>query len=346
VLEFPKNQLEISWVRRKLSDGSSRFLILGVVSNASLGVVVREHTKHLFDELGFASVFPIETLDAGLADIELGLGQLLADVERAWRRNIPLSYAVHDHEAFPYLGRFHGLLHDAFVQDVPAELLPLMRQVVQTSTPGWAADLTDALCIVARSTNARSDERSLARLFVFEGLRVNLLMAAYRTNGGFEGLGGCRRDLDEVAAEQLAELLALPLAESDADLPFASLVASALSRLKLHIDALWSTQCLVEDLRTACEDRARLELALRQADPVDAAVLRNYFDRAHHQQPIPVARLPKEHPLILGEHNEASLNTRAHRALEKLQADEQALSRRPRPVTLAALIIEAEASNA
>jgi hypothetical protein len=316
------------------------------VTQQSLGVVVGGHLKRLVHEIGLGSIFPQEVVDAGLDDLELGLGQLLADVERSSRRGLPLNVAVHDHEGYPYLGRFHGFLHDALVNDVPAELLPLMRRVVRMPAPGWTSDMIDALCIVARSTLARSDERALARLLVFEGIRMNLFMVAYRTNGGFEGLGGSRRDLDDVAAAQLAQLMSFPVQHDDDGLTFATVVASAIVHLKQHVDQLWAMQCLVEELRAACEQRARFELLLRQADPIDAALLRNYFDRAHHQQPVPVARLPREHPLILGNQNEASLNTRTHRAIEKIQTNQRALARRPRPVALADLIIEAEASNA
>ena len=70
------------------------------------------------------------------------------------------------------------------------------------------------------------------------------------------------------------------------------------------------------------------------------------FDRAPWHQPIPVSELPKEHPLILDGHSEDSLNQRSSRAIKKVLANQKALTRRPRPVTLADLILEAEVSNA
>ncbi len=312
----------------------------------SLATVVRGCLERLFADAGFDALVPREVLRAGLEDLELGLGQLLADVERASRRGIPLNVAVHDHEAFPYLGRFHGLFHDAYLQELPAELVPLMRRIVRMPTPSWTSELLDALCIVVRSDTARVEERAFARLLMFEGIRVNLFMSAYRTGGRFEGVGGCRRDLDDVAAGVLAKLLARPLQTDDSDMSFAVVVAAAIATLEERVEALREAQRFVEELRAACEQRAQLELLLRQADPVDAAIMRNHFDRAPHQQPIPVARLPLEHPLILGGYNMATLNTRSHRAIKKLKKNRSAIARRPRPITMADLIIELENENA
>lgn len=137
-------------------------------------------------------------------------------------------------------------------------------------------------------------------------------------------------------------MLAMPLNEDDADMTFAVIVADAVHRLRGRAESLWAMQELVEELRLACSARARAEIAFRAADPVDAAVLRHYFDRADHQQPIPRSRLPLEHPVVLHGHDENSLHKRSGRALKKLTAN----CRPPRPTTLADLIVEMEKANA
>ena len=183
---------------------------------------------------------------------------------------------------------------------------------------------------------------------VFEGIRVNLTMVAYRPHGHFEGIGGCRRDLDRVADKDLANLLAIPQSvdASTPYRPFTTTVAAAIAHLRDHVDGLRAAQKLIDELRTACEDRARLEMLLRNADPVDATVLRNHFDRADHHQPIPVGRLPLEHPLILDGFSEDALNQRTSRAIKKLEHAPRSIVRRPHPISLADLICEGESPDA
>src|SRR5690349_15067681 len=181
--------------------------------------VIASYLRHLLEDLGLTAVLPAGELDAALQDIQLGLGQVLADVERAQRRRIPLSQAVRFHADFPYLGRLHGWIQDAFVAAMPSEFVAIMRRLKYMSPPAWTETFLDDLCVVARSTAARPEERALARLLIFEGLRVNLFMASYKTSGQFEGVGGCRRDLDELADEQLMKLLLVPL-DIDASVPY------------------------------------------------------------------------------------------------------------------------------
>lgn len=316
--------------------------------NDSLPAVVRAHLLRLCRDLGFQELFPDKLMEEGFADLELGLGQLLADVERAHRRNVPLGVAVHAHEQYPYLGWFHGSLQDAYRMALPAELIPIMRRMVHAPPPSWVGETLENLCVVARSDRARPEEAALARLLIFEGIRVNLSIAAYRTNGEYEALGGDARELDEIADKQLETLLAIPLAV-DATTeyrPFTTTVAAAMVRLRERVDEFWSTQALIAELRELCAQRQRLEMLLRQADPKDAAVLRNHFDRPRQRQPIPVARLPLEHPLILACETEDSLNKRTSRSVEKVLKNHSALACRPRPVTIAQLILEMEMNDA
>ncbi len=226
--------------------------------------------------------------------------------------------------------------------NVPQELVPIMRHLAGLPAPGWAIDLHDSTSIIARSELARPEERALATLILFEGVRINLFMSAYRMNGWFEGVGGCRRDLDDFAWEQTAKVLAMPIQADEDALTFAVIVTDALKQLSSRVDQLWKVNTIAAELRAACERAAAAEMLFRRADPVDAAVLRHYFDRSCHQQPLPLSRLPLEHPLILAGHNENSLNKRTERAIEKITKK----VRLPTPTTFADLILEAESTHA
>jgi hypothetical protein len=169
------------------------------LTTPTLAEIVQSHLARLIGDTGLGQLIPAHELTAALEDIGLGVGQLLADVERATRRKVRLDLAVHDHEGFPYLSRFHGWMQDAFVMELPSELLPIMRRLLRTPPSNWMIDTHNSLSTIARSSAARASERALATLMLFEGIRANLSVSAYRMNGGWEGVGGCNRDLDALA---------------------------------------------------------------------------------------------------------------------------------------------------
>jgi len=88
-------------------------------SSQGIIVTVRRNLLRMFAGTGLVDIVGPDIIEAGLEDLELGLGQLLADVEKASRRGVRLSTAVHTHEQFPYLARFHGLLADSLLGQVP-----------------------------------------------------------------------------------------------------------------------------------------------------------------------------------------------------------------------------------
>jgi hypothetical protein len=269
-------------------------------------------------------------------------------VELARRQGVSLGEAVHAHERYPYLCRVHGLLQDAFVIELATELAPILRRFICRPPPGWTRHLMDQLCVVARARAAAPEERALARFLVFEEIRLSLGLAAYRTDGGFEGVGGSRRDLDAIAGRELDKLLAIPL-ELDATTPYRPLVttiAAAMTHLAEHLEELRQVQGVAEELCQATRERAELELLLRDADPVDATILRHHFDRAEHQPPIPLVRLQLEHPLVLAGHTPDSLYQRSSRAVRKLRESRSSLRRVKKPLTLPELLLDLEDGDA
>jgi hypothetical protein len=290
-------------------------------------------------------------LQRDLAALEIRTGRILSDVELAHLAGAPLHEAVHAHEAYPHLARAHGLLRDALLKNVPGELVPLARSVLSRPPPDWAAEFRDDLCIVARSTEASSAERALCRLLIFEGIWLNLFIAARRTNGRFEGAGAGGRDIERAAGETLAHLLAVPLDE-DASGDFRAFqvtLAAAMARLHEYVQTAWCAQLQhfaaldrVDEIHDIFEMRVNAEMLIRRASPAVEALLRNELEseRALHLQPIPVARLPLEHPLILGDLTEGTLNKRSSRARKDLAANPKALA--CRKTTLADLFANLE----
>jgi hypothetical protein len=318
----------------------------------------QNHILRALDELDDALNLPREELERGVAMLGLGIGQVLAEVERAHIRRLPLSEAVHSHETYPYLSRLHCQLRDALLGEVPLELEPFVRSVVQLPVPDWALELRNDLCVVARSTTAGAEERALCRLLLFEGIWLNLFLAAWRTNGRFEGMGASARDVERVANDTLESLLAIPLMEDatgDAFRPYETTMCAAMVRLREHVESLWKARVMayvrrgdaVDDLQKLCDMRAAVEISLRKADPVHAVLLRNHFERgmAKHVQPIPVERLPLEHPRILAGKNKNSLDQQLARAKTILRKNSRGLARHNTRV-LADLLTAQEPTNA
>lgn len=312
-------------------------------------VWVRAHVRRAVMDLGLQGLLPDETIDEGLDELMLGLGQLLADVERAHRRRAPLGDAVHAHEDYPYLGKFHGFVNDALTAPVPPDVVPLMRQLARKPPPAWLPSLVDALSVVARSAAARPEERAFARLTLFELLRMKLGYVAYRTEGSYEGTGGSRRELDTIASDELEAMLAVPLTEDATEPyhPWEAALAAAMVSLTQRVEARRELASVIDGLAETMHARKQLELQLREADPVDATILRDWIAEDAQDQPIPVKRLPLEHPLLLAGYREDALHQRRSRAVRQLEAlGPTALRREQKTITLAEMLVELEAAHA
>jgi hypothetical protein len=183
-----------------MMDGASSFI-------SAIG----DHVMRAILDLGLDEFVSPEVIERDLAVFQVRLGQIISDVELARLRGVPFHVAVHAHEVYPHLSRAHGLLRDALLREVPTELLPLARAIVSRPPPDWAPDFRSDLCIVARSCEAKPEERALCRLLLFEGLWFNLFMAARQTNGRFEGAGAGGRDIERAASESFEKLLTVPL---------------------------------------------------------------------------------------------------------------------------------------
>lgn len=315
--------------------------------------VVREHAERLMAESPFCGLLSPEQWQRELDALELMLARLLMDLLLADNQGVPLSEAVYQHDAFPHLGRVHGSLMDMWCLAVPEELQPIVRAGLTAQPPAWVSEVRTATCVVAASPQANPAERALAKFTVFEGVVLNLMIAARRTNGHFEGVGCGRRDIERRAEVAMCELLAAPPGLGDGTVrPFEVTVVAAMEDLERYARKLWKTQVkdardagrAIEDVEAVFEMRRRLELELRHAEPIDAAVMRHALTPPHLPK-APVAHLPKQHPLILDGMTPNALDQRVSRATDRLTSRRGGLARRGQK-TLLDLIDDVEASNA
>jgi hypothetical protein len=290
----------------------------------------------MLDESPMYGLLSPEQWQRELDALELMLARLLMDLLLADNQGVSLSEAIYQHDLFPHLGRVHGSLMDMWSMAVPKELQPIVRAGLAAPPPAWASEFRTTTCVIAASPQASPAERVLAKFTLFEGVVLNLMIAARRTNGHFEGVGCGRRDIEREAEATLHELLAAAPALGDGDVrPYEVTVVAAMERLERYARRLWKSQVReargadrdVEYVETLFARRRELELELRRAEPIDAAVMRHALTPAHLPK-APVAHLPKQHPLILEGMTPNALEQRLSRATDRLTNRRGGLARR------------------
>ena len=324
-----------------------------VRSTESVVSVVRKHAEQLLDESPFYELLSPEQWRHELDALEMMIARLVMDLLLAEKQGVPLSEAVYQHDLFPHLGRVHGSFMDMWFMAVPKELQPIVRAALAAPPPGWASEFRTSTCVVAASPRATPAERVLAKFSLFEGVVLNLIVAAWRTNGHFEGSGCGRRDIERRAEVAMRELLAAPPGLGDSKVrPFEVTVVAAMEDLERYARRLWRAQVkdardagrAIEEIEELFEYRRQLELELRRAEPIDAAVIRHSLTPPHLPK-APVAHLAKQHPLILEGMTPNALEQRLSRATDRLTNRRAGLARRGQK-TLLDMIDEAESPNA
>lgn len=314
----------------------------------SIVAVARRHAERLLNESPVYGLLPPEEWQRQLEALELMVARLLMDILLAEKQGVALSEAVYQHELFPHLGRVHGSLMDLWAMAVPEELQPLVRAALSAPPPAWRDEARTTICVIAASPKATPAERVLAKFMLFEGVVLNLVVSARRTNGTLEGIGCGRRDIERQAEETVLELVAAPPGLGDGAVrPYELTVVAAMERLERYARRLWKARHAdrtVDEITTLFDRRRDIELGLRHAEPIDAAVVRHALTPPHLPK-APVAHLPKQHPLILAGMTPNALDQRLSRAIRDLTKNRRGLARRGQK-TLLDLIDDVEASNA
>ena len=114
-------------------------------------------------------------------------------------------------------------------------------------------------------------ERALMEFLLYEGLRLNLVVAAWRDDAQFSGVGGRFELLDQIADEELQKLLELAKELGPEDRPLSTLVAMGMVRLHNHVQELAAqlkgiTDGIVLGARVREIFQAKLEAYFRDMD--------------------------------------------------------------------------------
>ncbi len=257
-------------------------------------------------------------LEQGLADLARGLDLVATELLAAEAAGVPLSQAVLDSEMCPHTSRLHGLLGDLLKMDVPTELLPWARRLVESGPAPDAPEVRRALTFWAvRAPGPKL--RMLAQLALFEAVVFNQRLLLLVSGVRLDVVPGQGRTVEEIADLEVLRVSAIPEYASDLlDLedPLPVLVAKAFEQLGLHVDELrdelaWATA----PVRQAVETRRELLEILDRLPPEDAVLLFN--EGGLGPEVLTVEDLRHVHPGLLGGRSRDALYQRARRARAK-----------------------------
>lgn len=160
--------------------------------------------------------------------------------------------------------------------------------------------------------------QALARFALFEGVRLNLVLAVDSCAGETLDAGLTLPELNQIAESQVMHWLAEEPAVPEDTRPFSLIVTAAMVKLTDRSQELHSALMRVHsDVTEAISRRARLETALAEIDIVDALLIRNAVAPAFGEQRLSVERLMSQHSLLLGGSSREALDQRLHRAVKK-----------------------------
>lgn len=267
-----------------------------------------------------------------LTDLRDELELAATQAEQARAEGLRWHVAVQD-PRFDALCRLHRDLRDAMFVELP----PALRSWVEAQAEGReapAAGFGDRLAALARAPASETPQRlqqALAELLVFEAVRLRLLVAAWHS-GDYERLGGDEDDIDEIAAEEIEQLLGHPALEDGSVRPLTLLSAAA--SVSLARDASERAVALRQsgdDLREELSMRARLRGALRELRLPESVLLENALSALLGESRQELESLQAEHAMALDGLSRQAMDQRVSRGRRALTRGEDAWPRRRAP---------------
>jgi hypothetical protein len=290
------------------------------ISDGMSNLALRDPLRQFFLELSFPDVVSVAEFEAGLEHIEVELQRVALDAHVAHTRGTRLADAVLDFEGYPYLARYHAAFDDILTMSLPPELAGWFSLFLGTPEPPSFEAIRRAL--VTAAADARNPHRqALARVALFEGVRLHLVLMAHWHPEETFGVGLELKDLSEIAEEQVMQWLAEDPAVPEDTRPLHIMVAAALARLTERSTEMRTLlQSMKRDFAEPLALRARIEATLADMDVVDALVIRNAVAPALDEQSLTVEHLQKRHFLALGRLSRSALDQRLRRAKQKMAA--------------------------
>lgn len=251
------------------------------------------------------------------------------DALAATQSGVSFAQAADDRENFPFLRRFHLGVTDILQVTIPQEFLHVFERLL--AAPPIATVTLESFAHAALSKDVAPAEAALLRFLLFEALRLNLVVAAWRNESEFVEAGARLRDIDAIAEKELSWLVENAGALSPDDRPIQTLVAMGMESLLRHVTelktALLGIKAEVDEPPRMEVLQAKYEAYLRSMNLTDATLLCNRHAATFDEQRIPVELLQAEHPLALEGMSRAAMDQRVKRLADSVEAGQGALER-------------------
>lgn len=251
------------------------------------------------------------------------------DALSAQQSGITFQEAAEDRENFPFLRRFHLGVTDILQVTLPPELLHVFEKLLEA--PPIATVALESFARAALNRNAAPAEAALLRFLLFEALRLNLVVAAWRNEAEFVTAGARLRDIDVIAEKELNWLVNNAAALGPDDRPIQTLVAIGMESLLRHLSelrtALLGIKAEVDEPPRMEVLQAKYEAYLRSMNLTDATLLGNRHAAMFDEQRIPVELLQEDHPLALEGMSRAAMDQRVKRLADSVEAGHGAIER-------------------
>jgi len=309
---------------------------LRIVEGMSTTLAVLPSLRRVYESLGLApDVMTPEELERGLDQLGARLNRLAVELVDAQAQGLRLAQAAADELDYPILHRLHLGIRDVLTLSLPPPLAAWARQTLASPDTPVLDDFQRGLAALAAADDAPPASRALARLFLFEAVRVNLIVAEHLSGSSIAAVGALPADVDAIAEAEVDEYVARAAAIDAEVRPLNVLVAAGLLALEQHVGELKGVLARIEDdLATAFRLRAALELKLRDMDAADALLIRNAFAPALDEQRLEVERLQAEHPLLPGERRRDAIDQQVSRLRRRIAAGDWPERRSPALIDL------------
>ncbi len=298
----------------------------------------------LLDSTGLAEmVGGRAVLEQGVRDLAAGAMPLAAELLRLQHQKRDLADAVNDPDNAPYATQVHGYLADALALEVPAELVPWCRRIVEMPPPANTDELQRALVHWA----LRPDNelvRAVARFAVFELLCMIQRLVLLREGVRLESVLGRPDDVAIIAERELqiaeeADAYQASLLETES--PLGLLEVLSVAGLAEHVELLREQlKSATRDVHEVLKRHMRIREVAEQLDPVDSVVLLNAVADQLGEQRLTASQLRRKHPAVLEDMTDAAVWKRHERLEESVRRAADEGFTRNRGPKLAELILE------
>lgn len=291
----------------------------------------------MLTELNLGALAPSpEHLEQGLVELEAVLLRIANEAHEAEARRVPLIEAVQDDVTFPALHRLHVGVRDFLTFELPKPFIDWFTSFMERPTSPLGEELQVALGRMALSASVPAAGSALARVLLFEAIRLNVLLMDHIPAAVERGTDSSvaalavptlvrqavdDRDIDAIADRQLSWWIKAA-SEIPGDVrPLNVLFAAAMVELNQQAEGLKEVLARVSgEIARELEARHELERRLQQMNAPDAVLIRNVASEALGEQRLTVERLQRNHPLALEGRSRNALDQQTSRLVRRIES--------------------------